>query len=103
MRMKSIRQVPLSWLKEAWRFVHHLRVVLGERPEPISPCSSAPQWATRMVRRGFGYVSFRIRIASIIMIVPVPLSVAPEPPSHESRCAVRRTYSSGSSVPGISR
>jgi hypothetical protein len=35
------------------------------------------------------------------MIVPVPLSVAPDAPSHESRCALSSTYSSGSSVPGI--
>ena len=41
-------------------------------------------------------------MASIIMIVPVPLSVAPEAPSQESKCAFRRTYSSGNSVPRIS-
>jgi hypothetical protein len=37
------------------------------------------------VRRGFGYVSFKIRIASSIVIVPVPLSVVPVPACHESR------------------
>ena len=35
------------------------------------------------------------------MIVPVPLSVAPDPPSHESRCADSTMYSSGFSLPGI--
>ena len=38
-------------------------------------------------------------MASIIMMVPDPLSVAPEAPSQESRWAVRSTYSSGSSEP----
>ena len=42
-----------------------------------------------------------MRIASIIVIVPVPLSVAPDEPSHESKCAESRTYSFGFSVPGI--
>ena len=35
-------------------------------------------------------------------MLPVPLSVAPDPPSHESKWAERTTYSSGSSVPRIS-
>ena len=38
-------------------------------------------------------------MASIIMMVPVPLSVAPEPPSHESKWAESITYSLGSSDP----
>ena len=42
-----------------------------------------------------------MRIASIIVIVPVPLSVAPCEPSHESKCAESRTYSFGFSVPLI--
>ena len=40
-------------------------------------------------------------MTSIIMTVPVPLSVAPDAPSHESKCAESMTYSSGFSVPGI--
>ena len=35
------------------------------------------------------------------MSVPVPLSVAPDDPSHESKCAERITYSSGFSRPRI--
>ena len=54
-----------------------------------------------IVRRGFGNTCFRIRIASIITTVPVPLSVAPDEPSHESKCADSSTYSFGSSLPGI--
>ena len=41
----------------------------------------------------------RIRIASSIVIVPVPLSVAPDDPSHESKCDESTTYSSGFSLP----
>ena len=40
-------------------------------------------------------------MASSMVMVPVPLSVAPEPASHESKCADSITYSSGSSLPGI--
>ena len=40
-----------------------------------------------------------MRIASSIVMVPVPLSVAPLPASHESRCAESITYSFGFSVP----
>ena len=69
--------------------------------EPFSPCSSPPQCPTRMVRFGRGYTCFRIRIASSIVTVPVPLSVAPEEPSHESKWAESMTYSSGFSVPGM--
>ena len=54
-----------------------------------------------MVRLGFGYTFLRIRAASNMVIVPVPLSVAPVAPSQESKCADRITYSSGNSVPGI--
>ena len=36
-----------------------------------------------------------------MVIVPVPLSVAPEMPSQESKCAESTTYSSGFSVPLI--
>ena len=43
-----------------------------------------------------------MRIASSMVMVPVPLSVAPEPPSHESKCAESITYSSGFSEPLIS-
>ena len=42
-----------------------------------------------------------MRIASIAISVPVPLSVAPDEPSHESKCADSITYSSGFSVPLI--
>ncbi len=41
-------------------------------------------------------------MASIMTKVPVPLSVAPVPPSQESKCAESTTYSSGFSVPLIS-
>ena len=40
-------------------------------------------------------------MASIITKVPVPLSVVPCPPSHESKCADKITYSSGFSTPLI--
>ena len=40
-------------------------------------------------------------MASSMVIVPVPLSVAPDPPSHESKCAESITYSFGNSVPGM--
>ena len=43
-----------------------------------------------------------MRIASIMVSVPVPLSVAPCAPSQESKCAESITYSSGFSVPFIS-
>ena len=55
-----------------------------------------------MVRLGFGYTNFKIRMASIIVSVPVPLSVAPCAASQESKCADSITYSSGFSVPLIS-
>ena len=43
-----------------------------------------------------------MRIASSIVIVPVPLSVAPEPPSQESKWAESITYSLGRALPFIS-
>ena len=54
-----------------------------------------------IVRFGCGYACLRMRIASIIVMVPVPLSVAPCDPSHESKCADSITYSFGFSVPLI--
>ncbi len=69
--------------------------------EPLRPCSSPPQWPTMMVRFGWGYTCFSIRIASSMTTVPVPLSVAPEEPSHESKWAESITYSFGFSLPGI--
>ena len=44
-----------------------------------------------------------MRIASIAIIVPVPLSVAPDDPSHESKCAESITYSFGFSDPLMRR
>ena len=44
---------------------------------------------------------FRMRIASIITSVPVPLSVAPLEPSQLSKCALSITYSLFFSPPGI--
>src|SRR5690606_16757454 len=70
--------------------------------DPFNPCSSLPHNPTKIVRLGLGRTFFKTRATSIIAIVPVPLSVAPEPPSHESRCADRITYSSGNSDPLIS-
>ena len=43
-----------------------------------------------------------MRMASIMVNVPVPLSVAPCPPSQESKWADNMTYSSGFSLPFIS-
>ena len=40
-------------------------------------------------------------MASIAIMVPVPLSVAPDEPSHESKCAESITYSFGFSLPLI--
>ena len=42
-----------------------------------------------------------MRIASMAIMVPVPLSVAPDEPSHESKCAESITYSFGFSDPLI--
>ena len=55
-----------------------------------------------MVRFGSGYTFFRMRIASIMTMVPVPLSVAPVAPSQESKWADSMTYSFGFSFPLIS-
>src|SRR5262245_64369369 len=49
------------------------------------PCSSPVQWPATIVRRGCGYAAASRRMASSITMVPVPLSVAPDAPSHESR------------------
>ena len=43
-----------------------------------------------------------MRAASIITADPAPLSVAPVPECHESKCAPSMTISSALSVPGIS-
>ena len=40
-------------------------------------------------------------MASSMVSVPVPLSVAPDEPSHESKWADSMTYSSGFSLPGM--
>ena len=54
-----------------------------------------------IVRCGAGYTFRRMRIASIMISVPVPLSVAPDAPSHESKCAERITYSPPRAAPGM--
>ena len=56
----------------------------------------------RIVRRGAMPIAFRMRTASIVAATPAPLSVAPVPPCHESRCAPIITTSPFLSVPGIS-
>ena len=58
-------------------------------------------WTKWINRVGFGYTFLRIRAASSIVIVPVPLSVAPVAPSQESKCAERMMYSFGNSFPGM--
>ena len=55
-----------------------------------------------MVRRGFRPAALRMRIASIITAEPTPLSVAPVPECHESKCAPIITTSSALSLPGSS-
>ena len=97
-----MRPVPLSWLNSACSPSTTSGWSAANAREPLSPCSSPLQWPTRIVRFGFGYTAFSIRIASIIMIVPVPLSVAPDAASHESKCAESITYSSGFSAAAIS-
>ena len=54
------------------------------------------------MRRSFTPDAFRMRIASIITAEPAPLSVAPVPLCHESKCAPSITISSALSVPGSS-
>ena len=51
-----------------------------------------------MVLLGLGYSFFKMRMVSIIRMEPVPLSVAPVPPSQESKWADSMTYSSGFSA-----
>ncbi len=72
--------------------------------DPSSPCSSPPHNATRIVRRGRAPIAFRIRIASITVVLPSALSVAPTPVCHESRWPPIMTTSSFSagSVPDSS-
>ena len=55
-----------------------------------------------MVRFGFHPSACKVRAASSVAIAPVPLSRAPWPRSHESRCPPTITRSSGCSVPLIS-
>ena len=70
--------------------------------DPSSPCSSPLQSATRIVRRGFTPIAWRMRAASIITAQPMALSVAPVAECHESRWPPSITTSSALSVPGIS-
>src|SRR5262249_60708815 len=92
--------VPLSWLNppcspftiSGWSSENAL--------EPTSPSSSPVQCPATIVRCGCGSTCLRILIASSIVIVPVPLSVAPDEPSHESKCADRSTYSFALAAPG---
>ncbi len=56
----------------------------------------------RTVRSSFAFMAFRMRITSIITALPAPLSVAPVPLCHESRCAPTITISSAFDPPGIS-
>lgn len=72
--ISTTRPVPLSWLNSAWRWATMSGWFATKAREPSRPFSSDAQCPTRMVRRGWGAASFRIRIASIIVIVPVPLS-----------------------------
>ena len=97
--MRSMRPVPLSWLSSACSPATTCGWSVANDPDPLKPCSSPFQWPARIVRFGFGYTAFRIRIASIITTVPLPLSVAPDAGSHESRCAESTTYSLGFSLP----
>ena len=97
-----ILPVPLSWLNNACRLFTTSGWSSTNARDPFNPCSSLPQCPTKMVRLGFGYIFFKIRMASIITIVPVPLSVAPVAPSHESKWAESITYSLLFSVPFIS-
>ena len=55
-----------------------------------------------MVRFGWMPIAFSTRTASMATTVPAPLSVAPVPACHESRCAPNITTSPFLSVPGIS-
>ena len=55
-----------------------------------------------MVRFGFTPAFMRMRAASRVVAHPVPLSVVPVAPSHESMWPPTITYSSGLSVPGMS-
>jgi hypothetical protein len=50
----TMRQVPLSWLKAACMPSITSGWSSLKDAEPIRPISSAPQWPTRMVRRGLG-------------------------------------------------
>src|ERR1035438_4421659 len=59
------------------------------------PCSSPVNSTNRMVRRGFTPISRILRAASITITALTPLSSAPVPRSHESRCAPSSTISSG--------
>ena len=72
------------------------------QPSPSSPCSSPLQSMNRIVRLGFTPAFMSILAASSVVAQPVPLSVAPVAPSHESMCPPTITYSSGFSVPGMS-
>ena len=66
---------------------------------PARPFSSLAKSTTRIVRRGCGESAAICRAASITIPQPAPSSIAPVPRSQESRCAPRRTISSGFSRP----
>src|SRR5882724_2585219 len=68
------------------------------------PCSSPPQRAARMVRRGWRSRARRMRMASRTMMVPAPSSVAPVPAIQLSRWPPSMTTwsLSAGSDPGIS-
>src|SRR6266576_1797732 len=66
------------------------------------PSSSPANRMNRIVRRGFKPDALIVRSASTTKAALHPLSRAPVPSSHESRCAPRITNSSGRSLPLIS-
>jgi hypothetical protein len=75
--MFTTRPVPLSWLNNSLQVGNNFGMVFNKSAGAVNPCSSLPQWPTNMVRFGLGYTFLRMRIASIMVKVPVPLSVAP--------------------------
>ena len=77
-----------------------LRVVgNGVGLEPTMPSSSPEKRIKRMVRRGRKPDALMARSTSITSAALHPLSSAPVPNSHESRCAPSTTNSSGFSLP----
>ena len=70
--------------------------------EPWRPCSSPPQKATRIVRRGLAPIALRMRAASRATAQPAAVSLAPEAACQLSKWAPIMTTSSARSVPGIS-